>query len=313
MTRYPEFEGGANPALAWLLPVLLWTLLPAAAGDLRGELDLPGIPEDRGFVQDYAGVLSSGIEERLGDVQREAFREHDTAIVVVTIRRMTDYGGGGHSIETFARAWFDHWGIGRRDDDGELINRGMLVLLSTGDREARIELGADWGRRWDRHCARIMDTQMVPEFQRGNYGSGLLQGLRSLSEMALLGPEADPPGGIGNLIERFDESPFETTPLPLWASGLMVLGGVLLIGTVFVGRAFHVLWPVSDSSLLIAGIGLIVGAFLFWVLLAVLAFTLRGTQYGRRYGHAGGGGGAFSSGGGFGGGFSGGGGASGSW
>lgn len=280
--------------------------------EVRGALELPGIPADRGFIQDYAGVLSPDVGGRVENTLREAFRTYDTPIVVVTINRMADYGGAGFSIEDFAYEWFNHWEIGKRGADGELINRGILLLVSTGDRSARIELGADWGRAWDDHCSRIMDRLLVPEFRDGDYTAGVVAGIEALAEMAETGPDGSPPRGLGDLRERLQESPFETTPLPLWASGIMLLGGVGVIAMVFIGKAFHILFPVSDAQLIGIGIGLIVGAFVLWVLLLVLASFLPNSDGYGGWGSSGGG--SFGSAGGFGGGgFSGGGGASGSW
>lgn len=55
----------------------------------------------------------------------------------------------GHlSVEQYARQLFDHWGPGFKDR-----NYGILLLVSVGDRKARIELGAGWGgEAADRRC-----------------------------------------------------------------------------------------------------------------------------------------------------------------
>src|SRR5262245_34813925 len=111
---------------------------------------IPAVPKDFNFTQDYAGLYDDATRAQLGSIQREAFEQLKTPIVVVTINSMAQYEWSG-SIETFAGIWFNRWGIGSQE-----ANQGILLLISVGDRKARIELGAAWERRWDGHCQRIM-------------------------------------------------------------------------------------------------------------------------------------------------------------
>lgn len=277
-------------------------LIGALAAPLRADLDLPPVPEDGYFIQDYADALPDEEKARIGRIQEEAFEDHDTPIIIVTIGSMAEYGGDTYSIERFAHEWFNHWEIGKRGDDGELINRGILLLISLGDREARIELGADWGTRWDGHAARIMDHAIIPEFKLNEYGAGTLAASHGFLEMASMGPDASPPRGLGDLLASLEEQPLDTTPLPVWG-----IGAVILIGVGLIIASFY--FPKHRRTLLISGVALIIGALVLWVLLAIIAFVLRSDDEG---GFSGGG---FSAGGGGfgGGGFSGGGGASGSW
>ncbi len=282
-------------SIGLLLGFVLWACsVTAWAGT---ELRLPSVPVDGEFVHDHAGILGPEVRRQLGALQYRAFHSHDTPLVVVTIDSMHEYGGADHSIERFARAWFDHWEIGKRGEQGELINRGILLLISTGDRRARIELGAEWGTRWDEHAARIMDGVMVPEFERHDYGTGVLAGAQGLLDMAERGPRAKPPGQLAELFDSMGESPLVTTPLPLWAMIVLGGGGVALIVLAF-------FLPAYRKGLLIVGVALIVASLILWVLFGLLALYLKERHIG----------GGFRGGGGFGtGGHSGGGGATGSW
>lgn len=154
---------------------------------------LPDPPAPTEFILDEAGLLRQPARERIAHLQREAYGAHDTPIFVVTIVSMADYGAADASIEQFARAWFDHWQIGKRDADGRLIKRGILLLVSRDDRRLRIELGADWGRRWDRHCRGIVDGRIVPDFRDGRFSSGIEKGVFALFDMAKQGPAARAP------------------------------------------------------------------------------------------------------------------------
>lgn len=298
----PRARKGAWTISAGLLTSLALLGGPGSGAAQEAGLDLPPIPDDHAFTQDRASVLRPDAVSELDIVQEHAFEEHDTPIMVVTIPSRAEYGGQDISIERFARAWFDHWGIGVRDTEGELVNQGILVLVSVGDREARIELGADWGRSWDHHAQWIMDEAMVPRFEEGMYGAGAVDGAWELLAMAEEGPAGEAPRSGGSLVPAPSDRPFGTTPLPFWVSGaLFVLGVGLLVA------AWRV--PAYRRTFLIGGLVLVVGSVVFWVLLALVGAMIQARTGGASHG-----GGSFGSAGGFGsGGFSGGGGATGSW
>lgn len=289
----------------WAIAAGLLTsaLLVGSANVLAAQtqLDLPPIPEDVDFLQDYAGLLDHETRIEVGIVQQEAFEQHRTPIVVVTISGKGEYGGWDHSIEDFAREWFDHWGIGLTGADGEFRNQGILLLVSRGDRAARIELGADWGRGWDGFAQEIMDDRMVPAFARGDYDTGVTEGTWALLDMATRGPEGTAPDHLSRTVHAVGARAFVHTPVPAWASLLLALAG---LGMVVQSRRK----PETDRTLLLLGLTLLVGAFIFWVLLLLIAMI-----FPFHYGNSSGGGGFGSTGGFGGGGSSGGGGATGRW
>jgi uncharacterized protein len=287
----------------WFTSTLVWLMAFSFSAQLSAQmakLRLPPIPADGLFIQDYALLLDDDTRTKIGELQRAASADSQTPIVVVTINSRAKYLGAGMPIEQFAQKWFDHWELGVRDQS-VLINKAILVLVSIQDRQARIELGADWGRNWDKHCAKIMQSQMVPQFKKGNYAQGALDGVAQLAAMAELGPEGNPPFALPKI--DWDKAPFPGSPVPLW--------GVIILFTLS-ACCFVAAWYFEDfrTPLIWAGIGLFVIGFMLWIVLAVLAFWAKGRTGGGR----GFGGGFSNGGGGFGsGGFSGGGGATGSW
>jgi len=259
---------------------------------------IPPQPADREFFHDLAGVVDAGDAQTITNLQQEVFRQCGVPIVVVTINRMRDYDPESPSIESFARRWFDTWGIGTQAN-----NNGMLILVSTGDRKARIELGAEWERRFDEFCQQLMNKKMVPRFKEGNYGRGLVAAVNSLAEIAEAGPQSTPPSP--SLTDRILESPVlkfnrQNNPIakkggPVVLTLMVVVGLGCLVAAIFL--------PQYRKPLLIVGGGLVALALFFWIVVMILAFLFRSR----------GGGGGGGGGGGFGGGSSGGGGASGSW
>jgi uncharacterized protein len=74
----------------------------------------------------------------------------------------------------------------------------MLLVVSVGDRKARIELGAGWGHRKDEDAKRLMERKIVPEFKRGRMSAGAVEGAKGLRSIAM--GLAAPPGG-GNPLD----------------------------------------------------------------------------------------------------------------
>jgi len=294
----------ANAALLATTWLFVTALVPTPG---QASFDLPPIPEDGHFIQDHANLLEAETMDRVGDVQRIAYEDHDTALVVVTIRSKADHGAGGWGISALAHSWFNRWEIGKTGAEGELHNKGILLLISRDDRRARIELGGDWGRRWDGHARQIMERAIIPEFEIYDYDAGTLAGVEALGEMARIGPDGSIPSRVGSIWDNMDQSPLMTTPLPLWAVLFLGLAGVAALGLAF-------LLPKNRKVLLITGSTLLGIALLLWVVL-VLAALFYGAKAAESGGTGGDAGGGFSAGGGGfgGGGSSGGGGASGGW
>lgn len=180
-----------------LLAVLL--SLPAAAATY------PPKPPPEHFYVDQAGMLS---KEGAAEVDRVCFalwKSDRVPIYVVTIGSMADFGFSG-PIESYAYELFNAWGIGSQER-----NNGMLLLVSKGDRKARIELGADWGRGHDQDAKRLMDEQITARFKEGRFSEGIVAGVSGMSSMAR---------GLG-------------LPSPYYPRHVVILwaaGGVLLIG-----------------------------------------------------------------------------------
>ncbi len=239
----------------------------------QSGLQLPALPADRKFTQDYAYLIDSDKAlEAIEALQHDASVHHDTPIMVVTVPSMARFGAEGYSIEKFARAWFNHWTIG---------SRGILLLVSRDDRKARIELGADWGHRFDARAARVMEGDILPKFKKSDYSGGLADGVRALASMAKMGPE-----GRDSIVDRAAAmvrglgGPNARTPLPLYAV-LALLG----IGTLMVFGCFFV-EPPERYRVLLNGVGMIVAALVFWVVLGVIAVVALGWLL-LRYGNTG--------------------------
>lgn len=237
--------------------LLLVSMLPIAAQATAPEVTFP---EAEGLVNDFAGVIDEDSEEAIWQVAAELWQTKGIELAVVTVASTAPL-----DINTYAYRLFSEWGIGDKD-----LNNGLLVLLSTAEREIKIEVGLGLeGDLNDAKAGRILDAAL-PDLKANRYGPGLLVISQQLKS-ALTNVE----GEGKSLGSVFPE-----------VSGVAIFGGGYILA-IILAIIFRQNW-------------------LLYLLIRLPASLMRGSGRGGRGGGGGFGGGGF---GGFGGGRSGGGGA----
>jgi len=281
---------------------LLSAVLPA-----RDQVRYPPRPAENEPVADFAGLLKPEDAAEVRSLCEKVRTEKRAPIRVVTIRSMAEYGAAGWPIERYSMNLFSEWGIGSAD-----WNYGMLLLVSTGDRKARIELGSAWGRQQDEAARRIVETHVLPRFRAGDYSRGILEGVRGLQSVALgLGAPPAPGGG--------PSVPFLGPQKPGLGCGggimwIVIIGVVIMVVSSLLRRTGTSAWgPAVGGGGFGSGLaGGCLGSILGNMLMGGLGHRQHDSWRHRGGGFFGGGGGGWG-GGSSGGGFSGGGGATGSW
>lgn len=285
-----------------LLAVLCLLLLPAWPG-MALE-----IPQLRGRVNDYAGMLAPATVQQLENSLNLFEAAQSTQIVILTVTSLA-----GDSLEDFSLRAAEAWQIGQKGKDN-----GALLVISKNDRKMRIEVGYGLeGSLTDLTAGRIIRDVITPQFRNGNFDQGVINGATAM--MAAVKGEftADQPRTSSGSIANNDPG------------GLIV---PLLIGLFFVGRLFgkHRMLTATTGAVAAPLFGIFALGFQWLIILAlipigfiaglVLAAIANAAGSGRSGGPwVMGGGGFGGSSGGFGGGFSGGGGgfggggASGGW
>lgn len=126
---------------------------------VSAEIPSPG----SNYANDYANVLSAATEEHINKTSK-TYSGDGTQVVVVTVTSLD-----GMDIETYSNRLFRSWGIGNADKDN-----GLLILVSTGDREIRIEVGRGLeGTFNDAKCGRLIDEYAIPYLKDNNYDAGI--------------------------------------------------------------------------------------------------------------------------------------------
>ncbi|MDQ3951005.1 MAG: TPM domain-containing protein [Gemmatimonadota bacterium] len=143
------------------------------------QVSFPDRPTAGTYFVDEAGLIDAERRRAINEIAAEQMRLRNIPILVVTIPSLVAHEAAGYTIEEYARALFDAWGIGSEDQ-----NYGMLLLVSRGDRRARIELGRSWAHSRDDQAQRVMNDLILPEFRRERFAAGILAGARGMQAMA---------------------------------------------------------------------------------------------------------------------------------
>lgn len=149
--------------LIWVLAVCLvlsGLLLPA----LVQAAPESTFPKAEGLVNDFANVIDDASEEAIWQVAADLWQSKGIELAVVTVESTAPL-----DVNTYAYRLFKEWGIGDQESDN-----GLLVLLSTTEREIKVEVGLGLeGDLNDAKVGRILD-QAVPELAADRFGPGLL-------------------------------------------------------------------------------------------------------------------------------------------
>lgn len=176
-----------------------------ARGAWAQQVTFPAKPSSENFYVDEAGLIAQGEGQTINEVAGSLLRDDQVPIIVVAISSLTAHNAAGYTIERYAFELFNQWGIG-----SERRNYGMLLLVSKGDRRARIELGAAWGHSYNVQAEQVMNTLIIPQFKEGKFSEGILAGVRGMDAMAR-GLELPKP-----------KQPWWTIPLMLAVLGLII-------------------------------------------------------------------------------------------
>ena len=142
-------------------------------------ITFPDKPPPENYHVDEAGLINAEAAAKIDEAAAALLAEERIPLYVVTIPSLSAHDAVTLSIEAYAYELFNEWGIGWQDR-----NYGILLLVSRDDRKARIELGADRGGNENYQAQRIMDELIVSSFKRGDFSTGIADGVRGLDAMA---------------------------------------------------------------------------------------------------------------------------------
>jgi uncharacterized protein len=137
-----------------------------------GLLAAQDIPKPTGYVNDFAGVLSSADRRELDRFLSSVSSAISVEIAVVTVSSTGDPWD-------YATRLYDAWKIGNRETD-----EGLLILVSLDPRQVVMETGYGLeGVLPDGRVGEILDRYVVPELSAGNYALGLYRGAEAAARI----------------------------------------------------------------------------------------------------------------------------------
>jgi uncharacterized protein len=149
--------------------LLLLVVIPVAVFFLPLKaLDLPAL---KGYVNDYADIISPSAQDKLETRLRSIEASDSTQIVIVTVNSLE-----GVPIEDFGIKLAEKWKIGQVKRDN-----GVLFIVSKTDKRMRIEVGRGLeGVLTDLRAGRIIDNVVRPRFQSGDFDGGFIDGAEAI-------------------------------------------------------------------------------------------------------------------------------------
>lgn len=146
--------------LIWLVGIIYLALGSVAWAQPK----IPPAPTSSIYIQDYAGVLSGETKNKINRLGAKIAAQTKAQVVVVTVNSLN-----GESIQDYGLGILRQWKIGDKT-----LNNGVALLVATGDRQSRIEVGYGLeGALNDGKTGQIQDEYLLPYFQRGDYDQGV--------------------------------------------------------------------------------------------------------------------------------------------
>jgi uncharacterized protein len=183
------------------------------------------------FVVDKTNTLSVSERQLLEKKIKEINKTGNSQIAVVLIS-----GLGEETIEDYATALFNKWGIGDKEQ-----NNGVLILAAMKDRKIRIEVGTGLEKKVTNAIATsIIENDITPAFRTKNYFDGLYTAIINLDKASVQSFESTDTGASANTntsegkTAGINPAPEEGLGTGFWIAIGVIFGGIALIITVIV-------------------------------------------------------------------------------
>jgi len=139
---------------------------------VKTEQKTSEFPQQIGFVNDFEKIFTEEEIKFLGNILLHYKNNSNREIAIITIESIPE----NTQFEQYAIRISDNWNIGKNND-----GNGLTLVLSKTLKKVRIST-TEKTRYYltDEFCQKVIDTNMIPEFKKGNYNNGILLGINEL-------------------------------------------------------------------------------------------------------------------------------------
>lgn len=143
-------------------------------GAVYGVDEIPNVhvADRTRFLSNPDGIISASAQTEIDSTLARLRRSTSAEMVAVVVEDIN-----GADIDTYATQLFNHWGLGKSDN-----NNGVLMLVALDKRKAVIRTGPGVeGVLPDGLCGRILRNEMFPAFRQGDYDAGLTNAINAVA------------------------------------------------------------------------------------------------------------------------------------
>ena len=134
------------------------------------------IKDARQYVSNPDGIIPA---QDAAILNQDIQRIKDSTSVEIAVVLVNSIGN--EEIKPFATKLFEHWGIGKKENDN-----GLLILFVNDKKQITFETGYGVeGVLPDAICKRIQMQDMIPYFKQGEFGKGLIAGVQTIGKVLL--------------------------------------------------------------------------------------------------------------------------------
>jgi uncharacterized protein len=126
------------------------------------------------YVSDPDNLLDQASKTEINNLLGQAESQSSAEVFVVALKSV-----GEVYIKDFATSLFNKWGIGKKSKDN-----GLLILMVEDQSKVSFETGYGMeGVFPDAICMRIISNDIIPSMKEGNYGQGILNGVKAVKKI----------------------------------------------------------------------------------------------------------------------------------
>ncbi|GAA6189418.1 hypothetical protein NBRC116596_24810 [Litorivita sp. NS0012-18] len=178
-----------------MIAALALCLLPHSGG----AQEVPPAPA-QSYILDLADYLTDAQEADISQQLLALKARSGVEMAVLTHPSAPQF-------EAYATRVFDAWGIGDKSR-----NDGILLLITRAERAVRLELGAGYGREWDRAAADVIDREMMPHLRADDINAAVASAIAATQRRIITPYQAGDPA----------PAPKGGSNWPVWLIGALI-------------------------------------------------------------------------------------------